>query len=97
MNRAPVRTPLSLLRLVHVLLVNKFLDYLASAHLPSLPFSRRLPQILAFYFLFVKMIKHISANYRRRRLPGAHREMACDLDLLALEASFAAHRRGARL
>lgn len=33
------------------------------------------------------MIKHISANYRRRRLPEGHREIGCDFDLLADENS----------
>ena len=44
-------------------------------------------QILAFYFLFIKMIKHISANYRRRRLPDGHRGIGCDFDLLADETT----------
>lgn len=91
MNRVPAATIARLYRIVHVLLVNKFLDYLVRL---ETPFSSSLIQpcfwlqILAFYYLFVRMIKHISSNYRRRRLHGdGHRHIDCNFDLMADENS----------
>lgn len=90
MNRLPIRTAIYLFRTVHVLLVNKVLDYLVSLFhrfIRSRHWLQCSVQILAFYFLFIKMIKHISNNYRRRRIHYGHRGLGCDYDLVADESS----------